>query len=72
MSHTPRTMLDIARRQAQAVAKQAPRAGMRQADLLYMLEVLASIEDVLLWITDNEAILTKNAKGDVPWRASTR
>lgn len=69
MSSTLRVMADIAKRHKDKAEREAPRAGMKAADVRYVAAVSADIQIVLEWLAEREEILTKQWKGDVPWKA---
>lgn len=70
MSFTPKAMKQVVSMLRARAEKEAPRAGMKQVDLRYQADVLMQVEEVIQWLTENEAVVTKAAKGDVPWRNS--
>ena len=70
MSLTPGATLAVLKLQLEAVKKQAPRAGQRQADLRYMQSGLESAIEAIEFLVQHEAAVTRAAKRNVPWRAS--
>lgn len=62
---------EMLRRRAERAAKELPRSGLKQADLRMEVAGLEQAAEIIEWLTLHEKAITKAAKQDVPWRAST-
>lgn len=70
MSFTPGAMRQVVKMVREDCARKAPRAGMKQADMRYLVGGLEAVEELVAWIELHEAAIAKAAKSNVPWRST--
>lgn len=70
MDLTPKATLSVLKLQLEEAQKRAPRAGQKQADVRYIVLGLQSAIEIIEFLVENEKVVTKAAKINVPWRAS--
>ena len=66
--YTPRSMLAVADSAHAKLAQYMKRGNIPPADVRYMLGGLENIKEVLQFVADHEAAISKAAKRNVPWR----
>jgi hypothetical protein len=70
--YTPKAMIDVAVRARDKLQTQLKRGNLPPTEVRYILGGLENIAEVLQFCADHEAAISKAARKNVPWRASTK